>query len=85
LKKSIIDPRTYVVIGDSEAALSAIDALRSSFTGRLICIPTSPYGTFENTDILNHSFAPLQKNQLFYVEKDYMDRANVEILKGELS
>lgn len=39
LKKSNIDPRTFVVIGDSEAALSAVDALRSSFTGTVLVIP----------------------------------------------
>lgn len=39
LKKSNIDPRTFVVIGDSEAALSAVDALRTSFTGNVVVIP----------------------------------------------
>jgi thioredoxin reductase len=74
-----------VILGDSETALSAIDAIRSSFTGRIICVPTSTFGQFENTDILNRTFSPLQKNQAYFVEKDYMDRANVEVLKGEIS
>jgi hypothetical protein len=39
LKKQSIDPRVFVVVGDSEAALSALDALRSSFTGTIISIP----------------------------------------------
>lgn len=73
------------MLGDSETALQAIDALRASFTGRIICIPCSNYGSFENVDVLNRSFTPLQKNQLYYVEKDFMDRANVEVLKGEVS
>lgn len=41
LGRSKIDPRTFVVLGDSEAALAAMDALRMSFTGNIVCIPTS--------------------------------------------
>jgi len=39
LKKQNIDPRTIVVLGDSETALAALDALRTSFTGNIICVP----------------------------------------------
>jgi len=77
LKKANIDPRTFVILGDSETALSAIDALRSNFTGRIIVVPTSPYGSFENTDILFRKFSPIQKNESFLVEDDFLDRANV--------
>ena len=48
LGRSKIDPRTFVVLGDSEAALAAMDALRMSYTGNIVCIPTSTYGQFEN-------------------------------------
>lgn len=44
LSRSKIDPRTYVVIGDDEAALAAIDALRMNFTGKIVNIPVSQYG-----------------------------------------
>ena len=44
LGRSKIDPRTFVVLGDSEAALAAIDALRMGFTGNIVCIPQSRYG-----------------------------------------
>jgi len=44
LGRSKIDPRTFVVLGDSEAALAAMDALRMSFTGNIVCIPSSSYG-----------------------------------------
>lgn len=33
LKRSQIDPRNFVILGDSETALSAIDALRTGYTG----------------------------------------------------
>ena len=52
LSRSKIDPRKFVVIGDSEAALAALDALRTTFTGEIILIPQSAYGAFENTDVL---------------------------------
>ena len=39
LSRSKVDPRKFVVVGDSEAALSAIDALRTTFTGDIILIP----------------------------------------------
>lgn len=52
LGRAKVDPRVYVVLGDSETALAAIDALRTSFTGEIVCIPASQYGHFENTDIL---------------------------------
>lgn len=48
LKRELIDPRTFVILGDSETALSAIDALRTSFTGRIVVVPTSSFGQFEN-------------------------------------
>ena len=85
LKKANIDPRTFVILGDSEAALSAIDALRSGFTGRIVVIPCSPFGSFENTDILNRKFTPIGKNESYLVEEDYLDRANVDVIKGELA
>jgi hypothetical protein len=79
-----IDPRTFVIIGDSETALSAIDALRTNYTGRIVVIPSSPFGSFENTDILNRKFSPLHKNEVYMVEEDYLDRANVDVIKGEI-
>jgi hypothetical protein len=44
IKRQNIDPRTFVVLGDSDAALSVIDALRSNFTGRIVVVPSSPFG-----------------------------------------
>jgi hypothetical protein len=52
LKRETIDPRTFVILGDNETSLAAIDALRSCFTGRIVLIPTSNYGAFENVDIM---------------------------------
>lgn len=37
-EKERIDPRVFVVLGDSEAALSAIDSLRILFAGKIIVI-----------------------------------------------
>lgn len=48
LEREIIDPRTFVIVGDSETALSVIDALRSGYTGRILLVATSPFGAFEN-------------------------------------
>jgi len=59
LKVSHIDPRKYVVLGDTETALAAVDALRSNFTGEITLITTSPYGKFENTDVFRRKFCPL--------------------------
>lgn len=84
IKRQNIDPRTFVILGDSETALAAIDALRTGFTGRIVVVPSSPYGQFENTDILNRKFTPIQKNEVFMVEEDYFDRANVDVIKGEI-
>lgn len=61
-----------------------IDALRSSFTGRIVVVPSSPFGQFENTDILTKKFTPLQKNEVYMVEDDYLDRANIDVVKGEI-
>lgn len=44
LKREIIDPRTFVIVGDNESTLSAIDALRTNFTGRIIVIPVNALG-----------------------------------------
>ena len=81
IKRQNIDPRTFVILGDSETALAAIDALRTGFTGRIVVVPSSPYGQFENTDILNRKFTPIQKNEVFMVEEDYFDRENVDVIK----
>lgn len=84
LKRQAIDPRTFVILGDNETALSAIDALRTNFTGRIIMIPCSNFGAFENTDIMKREMGPIAKNQCFMVEQDYLDRANVDIIKGNV-
>jgi hypothetical protein len=52
LKRQAIDPRTFVVLGDNETALSVVDGLRTNFTGRIIMIPCSNFGAFENTDVM---------------------------------
>lgn len=85
IKRALIDPRVFVILGDSETALSAIDALRTSFTGRIIVVPTSPYGTFENVDILCRKFTPISKNESYMVESDFLDRANVDVIRGEIA
>jgi len=82
IKRAQIDPRVFVILGDSETALSAIDTLRTNFTGRIIVIPNSPYGSFENTDILNRKFSPIHKNEAFLVEEDFLDRANIDVIRG---
>ena len=84
IKKSHLDPRVFVILGDTETALAAIDGLRTNFTGRIVVVPTSPYGQFENVDILNRKFTPLNKNEVYYAEEDYLDRANVDVIKGEI-
>lgn len=84
LKRAIIDPRTFVILGDSETALSAIDALRTNFTGRIVIVPMSPYGSFENNDILYRKFSPINKNESYMVEEDYLDRANIDVIKGDV-
>jgi hypothetical protein len=84
IDKASIDPRVFVILGDSETALSAVDALRTNFTGKIVVVPSSNYGNFENTDILNKTFTPIAKNECYYVEDDYLDRANVEVIKGEV-
>ncbi len=58
-------------LGDTETALSAVDALRTSFTGEVLLVTTSPYGQFENLDVLRRKFSPLSKNEVYYVEDDY--------------
>ena len=77
LGRANVDPRRFIVLGDSETALSAIDALRQGFTGEIVNIPCSDTGKFENTDIFKRSFRPLNNNEVYYVDDDYLDRANV--------
>lgn len=73
-----------MILGDTETALSAIDALRTNYTGRIVVVPSSPYGQFENLDVLNKKFSPLDKSEVFMVEENFLDLANVEVAKGEI-
>lgn len=41
LQRQNLDPRVYVILGDSVTALSAVDALRTNFTGNIVLIPQS--------------------------------------------
>lgn len=84
LKVSNIDPRKFIVYGDSETALSAIDTLRQSFTGEIVLVTCSPYGAFENTDVLRRKFHPLSQNETFFVEDDFLKRAQVIVKHGEI-
>lgn len=84
LKREAIDPRTFIILGDNETALAAIDALRTGFTGRIIMIPCSDFGAFENTDLMKRDLGPLTKNECYLVETDYLDRANVDVIKGQV-
>jgi len=84
LKRARIDPRTFVILGDSETALAAVDALRTSFTGEIVLIPCSSYGAFENSDVLKRKFTPLTKNEAYLLEDDFLDRANVTVIKARV-
>jgi len=84
LHRSKIDPRTFVVIGDSEAALAAMDALRMGFTGNIVNIPVSQFGQFENHDVFKRKFTPLTKNETYLTDQDFLDRANVTVIKGNI-
>jgi len=52
LKRESIDPRCIVILGDNETALAAIDGLRTSFTGRIVVVPSNDFGAFENTEAM---------------------------------
>ena len=47
-------------------------------------IPSSQYGSFENTEIMRRQMGPVAKNAAFMVEEDFLDRANVDIMKGKV-
>ncbi len=34
---------------------------------------------------MNRKFGQLQKNEIFMVEEDYLDRANVDLIMGDVS
>jgi hypothetical protein len=70
LKREEMDPRVFVIIGDSEAALSAIVTLRYAYVGKIILIPTSHDGSFQNKDVLIRKFEPIDKEEVYYVEQD---------------
>lgn len=85
VKREAMDPRTIVVLGDNETSLATIDALRTSFTGRIIVVPCSNgIGAFENLDIMKRFMGPMSKNQCFMVEDDYLDRANIDVVTGDI-
>jgi len=84
LGRSNVDPRRFIVLGDSEAAIAAIDALRMGFTGEIINIPCSDTGKYENTDIFKRKFRPLSNNEVFYMDDDFLDRANISVIAGKI-
>mmetsp|Transcript_4104 Transcript_4104/g.6942 ORF Transcript_4104/g.6942 Transcript_4104/m.6942 type:complete len:192 (+) Transcript_4104:695-1270(+) len=62
LKRSSADPRVMVIVGDTDTSLSAIQALRQAFTGKIVLVPIRQFGRFENNEIMRKSFFPLSKN-----------------------
>jgi hypothetical protein len=61
-----------------------VDALRTNFTGNIVLIPQSQFGAFENTDILMRKLGPLSKTELYLQEDDFLDKANVVVMKGQV-
>ena len=84
LKREDIDPRSYIIIGDSDAALSAIITLRFGFTGRIIVVPTNLTGSFENKEILTQKFGPLNKSEVFLVEPDLFQKAQIDVFNSKI-
>jgi len=60
-----------MIIGDSEAAISAATALWTCFTGKIKIVPTSPFGMFQNQDVLIWKIGKIEKNELYFVENDF--------------
>ena len=77
-----IDPRTMVILGDTQEALSAVDALRQCFTGTIVLFTMSQYGQFENPEILKKKFTNLTKFETFITDMDFLDQANVSVVRG---
>lgn len=83
--KGQLDPRTFVVVGDSEAALSAVITLRTSgFTGRVVLIPTSSYGAFQNKEAMLQNLGPLNKDEVYSVESDLFSKMDIEVESAQL-
>lgn len=84
-KKGQLDPRTFAVVGDSEAALSAVITLRTSgFTGRVVLIPTSSYGSFQNKEAMMTNLGPLNKDEVYSVESDLFSKMDIEVESAQL-
>ena len=79
-----LEPRTFVVLGDSEAALSAIDSLKQVFAGKIIVITQSPFGMFENIDVLRRKMRPLTRNEVYYVDEDFFDRNEIDLRQNQV-
>jgi NADH dehydrogenase FAD-containing subunit len=45
-------------------------------------IPQSPFGQFENLDVLRRKFSPLSKNEVYFLEEEYMNKANIRVVPG---
>ena len=84
LNREDIDPRTFIIVGDSEAALSAIITLRYGFTGRIVVVPTNSSGSFENKEVLTRKFGPLSKSEVYLVEPDLFKKAQVDVISSPI-
>lgn len=79
-----LDPRNIVIIGDSEAAISAIMTLRYSFTGEIYLLPTSHGGSLLNRDVLMRRFYPLRKEETNIIDPDIFNVAAVKIIRSSI-
>ena len=61
-----------------------MDALRQCFTGEILNIPCSDVGQYENTDAMKRNFRPLKPNEAFFVDEDFLDRANIRVVKDKI-
>ena len=64
-----IDPRIMAIVGDTETALNAAISLRMAYAGAIKIFTTSPYGEFQNKDVLYRKMGEIEQNEIYYMSE----------------
>jgi len=68
-----LDPRHFIIIGDTETAFSCVDTLTKIFSGKISIVSNQNENAFTDINKITKSFFPLKMKQSKFLNKDYLE------------
>ena len=79
-----LDPRHFVLIGDTETTVSALDSLKKVFSGKISLINHQTGLDFIDFNKLSKSFFPTKAKHSRWISNDYLEKNKIQLYNDKV-